>query len=38
LRKKQRITKDQLIYSQLIGLFMYIASSTRRNILDLIWT
>jgi hypothetical protein len=29
LRKNQRITRDQLTYSQIIGSLMYLASATR---------
>ena len=32
LRKNQRITRDQLRYSQIIGSLMYLASATRPNI------
>ena len=33
LRKNQRITRDQLRYSQIIGSLMYLASATRPDIL-----
>ena len=32
LRKNQRIMRDQLRYSQIIGSLMYVASATRPNI------
>jgi hypothetical protein len=32
LRKNQRIVRDQLRYSQIIGSLMYLASATRPNI------
>jgi hypothetical protein len=32
LRKNQRIARNQLRYSQIIGLLMYLASATRPNI------
>ena len=32
LRKNQRIARDQLRYSQIIGSLMYLASATRPNI------
>jgi hypothetical protein len=33
LRKNRRITRDQLRYSQIIGLLMYLASTARPDIL-----
>jgi hypothetical protein len=32
LKKNRRIVRDQLIYSQIIGSLMYLASTTRPNI------
>ena len=32
LRKNQRITRDQLRYSQIVGSLMYLASATRHDI------
>jgi hypothetical protein len=33
LKKNRRISRDQLRYSQIIGLIMYLASATRPDIL-----